>query len=816
MRRDNCLLLLLLCFSLPVSAQYYKLSGRVTNNKLEPLALASIKVKNSTQGTVTKEDGTYELKLEEGNYDLIVTMLGFKPQVINLVVNHDYVQNILLEFDEGQQLSEVVVHGKSKDRSEEIIRNVIRHKDQLLAASGAYTCQVYIKATQIDSTKRKKQKKQLPDSLIKRTGMENMSMAEISLQYDHETDTRYKEQRSGVVKRGRPESLFYLSVTEGDFNLYHNLLKSPVLAAVPFLSPVSYSGLAAYRYKMIAIRQEGSHKIYTISFRPRQLSNVTVEGQFRIMDSAWVILDAKFTLPNYHIAEYDEFEINQQYSFINDKAWMITRQEFIYGAKSNMAKISGETIVNYHNFELQKIFPKKYFGTEVSVTTQEAYERDSSFWQKTRTEPLTDKEVRFIHYRDSIYRVTHTKIYLDSIDRLTNKVTWKKILFTGQAIYSREKQRTWVLPAAVSMYQPLQFGGARVGANVFFEKYYKSRRNISVSANLSYGIRNHDLNGSIRMSRLYDPIHRGYYRVEVGRGFQYIYSNDAWINLIRRNNFYLNNALQLGHQVELLNGLVLYSDMEIALRRSLTNYKTNSRVDSIFNTTNNQPVAFDPYNAVYGKLTLKYTPGQKFIREPKEKIILGSKWPTFYVSYRRGVPGFINSKVDFEYLEFGMEQELKLGVTGVSKYTIKTGSFISQRDLRLVDYKFERRGDPVLFLNPNQNFQSLDSTFAIFKRFYEIHYTHEFNGAIINKVPFLKKLKLKELVGGGFLYAHERDLRYVELFAGLERVFKWPFEPMGKFKLGVYLVGSAANQFRNPVQVKFGITTWDRGRNKWQ
>jgi hypothetical protein len=50
----------------------------------------------------------------------------------------------------------------------------------------------------------------------------------------------------------------------------------------------------------------------------------------------------------------------------------------------------------------------------------------------------------------------------------------------------------------------------------------------------------------------------------------------------------------------------------------------------------------------------------------------------------------------------------------------------------------------------------------------------------------------------------------------VERVFKWPFNPLTKFKLGVYVVASAANQFKNPVQFKVGFTTWDKKRNKWQ
>ncbi|HEY9362928.1 MAG TPA: DUF5686 family protein, partial [Chitinophagaceae bacterium] len=258
-------------------------------------------------------------------------------------------------------------------------------------------------------------------------------------------------------------------------------------------------------------------------------------------------------------------------------------------------------------------------------------------------------------------------------------------------------------------------------------------------------------------------------------------------------------------------------DFYFAFRRSVGDYKTNSQVDSLFGDIleDNQAVYFEPYNAVYGKLRLQYTPHQRYIREPKEKIILGSKWPTFYVALRKGIPGIMNSKVNFDYLEFGGEQEIKIGLAGISEYTIKTGSFLSRQDLRLVDYKFERRGDPLLFLNPHKAFQSLDSTFPLFNRFYEAHYVHEFNGAIINKIPLLKKLQLREVAGAGFLMAPERNLRYVESFAGIERVFKWPFNPLTKFKLGIYIVGSAANKFNNPVQFKVGLTTWDKVKNEW-
>lgn len=807
-------------------AQSYKIYGKITNPRLEPLAFATVQVKEWKHGVVSKEDGTYELRLEEGKYDLVISMVGYKSQLLTIIVQKkDYLQNIIMEPDGSKGLSEVVVKGKVRDRSEEIIRNVIHKKEAIQDAAGPYSCQVYIKAVQEDSLKQKAKKKSKPKvdssatakAFAVNSELERMAMAEIVLQLD-KAPQGTKEERLGVTKRGNTEGLFYLSTTQGDFNFYNNLVKTPAISETPFLSPISYSGLLAYRFRVLRTEKQNGRKVYVISVKPRQVSNATVEGEITIADSLWVILHTRLKMPSYHLPEYDFFEVEQQYELVGDTAWMITRQQFTYYSKSNKAKKSGVTTATYKNFELHKQFPKKYFGAEISATAFEAYHKDSAFWQNNRTEPLTEKEVRFIHYKDSIYRATHTKAYLDSIDRLTNKVTWKKWLWSGQEFNDHEKERHWSFPPLPQLYQPFNFGGTRIMASASYSKRFPSRKGIWIHPNISYGIRNRDINGSLSVRHLYNPFNRGIVNISAGRQFAAIYAGDAWINQIKRSNVYLDNAFGVGHEVELINGLFLYTDFEIALRRSVSGYKTYRQVDSLFGDLleNNRAVDFEEYNASYGKIRLAYTPRQKYIREPREKIILGSAYPTFYVSLRKGIPNLFRSKVNFDYLEFGLEHEVKLGLAGISTYSIRTGSFFNTKDLRLIDYKWQRRGDPILFMNPHEAFQSLDSTFAVFKRFYQGHYMHEFNGALLNKIPLLKKLQLREVAGGGFLIAPERSLRYVEGFAGIERVFKWPFNPLSKFKLGVYVVGSAANKFNNPVQFKIGITSWDRRTNKWR
>lgn len=810
----SCLVLGLLMTAVS-QGQTFKFYGKVVDRQLQPIAFASVQLKEMKHGVLTREDGSFSVEAEPGKYDVIVTMVGFESQLVSISLTRDQEQNFILQ-EEPRDLGEVIVRVKSKDRAEEMIRKVIEKKHEILDASGPYSVNIYIKAVQVDSFPEKKTKDSLyTPSVIE--FLDKMNMTEISLKLDQGSSQQFKEQRLAVTKRGDASRLFYLSATEGDFNLYNNVLKAPQLSEIPFISPVSYSGLVAYRFKTIRIERKGKERIYTISIKPRQLSNATVEGEITISDSLLAVLHSRFVLPAYHLPEYDHFEVEQQYELVNGKAWMITRQKFRYYSKTNKGRVSGETMAVYKNFELQKNFPRGYFNDEVSVTAKEAYEKDSLFWSQERSEPLTEKEIRFIQYKDSIYNVTHTRAYLDSMDRVINRITWDKVLLWGIVLNDHEKERQWTFSSITSMLQFFEFGGTRIKLPASYDRTFKNRKKLHLRTDLSYGFRNMDVKGNVTVAHLYNPFTRGEVEFSGGRDFAKIFENDAWINNMKRSNIYLNNYFNIRHAVEVLNGFEVRNSFRIALRRSVHDYEINPKIDSLFPNwlSDNQIVHFEPYNAFYGTIHFRYTPAQKYIREPKEKIILGSKWPTIFIEWRKGIKGIFNSSIDFDYLETGLEQRWKFGTLGVSSYKLKAGSFLNTKDLRLVDHQFQRQGDPLWFRNPERSFQSLDSTFAVFKWHYEFHHIHEFNGVLINKIPLMKKLQVKEVIGTGFLIAPERNLRYVEAFAGLERVFKWPFNPLTKFKLGVYVAGSAANKFNNPIQFKISFSKWDWVRNKW-
>jgi hypothetical protein len=514
--------------------------------------------------------------------------------------------------------------------------------------------------------------------------------------------------------------------------------------------------------------------------------------------------------------EFDYMEVKQQYEKVGDSARMITRQQFTYYTKTKKGKLFGETVVAYSNYELKKNFKKGYFGNEVSYTSEEAYQKDSTFWKSVRQEPLSRQQELYARYQDSIYKLMRSEAYLDSIDRVLNKITWKKMLIFGQIFNDHKKERMWILPPITSLIQPIAFGGIRLKVAGAYRKTFPSRKKLELEADVSYGFRNHDVNGEVGLKRLYNPFNKGEFTIRGGRNFEFIYPGDAWVNVLKRSNIYLNNYFEIEHGLDVFSGVRLLNSFQVAFRRSVSDYQVGNNADSVFGIPNEPPVEFDPYNATYNQVKIYYTPKLRFIREPKEKIYIGSRWPTFYVIWRKGIPKLFNSKIDFDYLEFGLEHHINLGVAGQTNYIIKSGDFINTRDLRIIDYKFMRQGDPLFFQNPNKAFQALDSTFPVFHRYYQGNLVHEFNGFLINRIPFFKKLKLQEVAGGGFLITRDRSLRYLEFFTGIERIFKWPFNPLARVKLGVYVVGSVANAFNNPVQFKIGLTTWDRFRNNWR
>ena len=814
--------------------------GIVVDTARAPLPMVQIFNRDGAKLGQTRLDGYFNLNLRTGSYKLIFSHPDFYSVEIPTLVTaqtKDTLNIILVPKTEKIQGAEI--RREYKDPAADYMRKAIAQRDFWYSRIPNQSAQIYIKAFEITEQKIKPKAatvatdidpldaavinntndpyaNTIPVVSVSDTAKNRISanaFVEIAMQRDASTDGKIKETRNGVQKVGSKAGLFYLSTTEGDFNLYQNLLDVPALCPLPIMSPLSNSALLAYRFKFLGAYQHPQYgRVLRIGMTGKQTANATLSGELHLVDTTYWILKAELKFPRHLMAEYDAMTLIQYNQLDSQEYLLIDSQRFNYSTKYGKSLNKATTLVDYKSITVVPNFPKNHFGMEVSKTTQEAYERDSTYWQQQRTQPLSNQETKFINTADSIKRVVTSDKYLDSVEAQINKVTLKSLILEGQGYRDRKKGITLRFQPLWNIYQPWWPGGGRLSLWNSFDKTFENKKTFEFNENLSYGINNKDVRGTVYMSHMYNPYKRALIFASVGRDFGMVNMNAAYIDLFRRDNFYQNKHINVYHRQELINGLFFQVQGELSDRKDMSTYVFDEFGDSLFE--NNRPLKFIDHRAFFASFNLSYTPFQRYMSEPKQKVILGSAWPTFSINYKQAVPGVFKSNIDYQYLEYRIDHSFPWGLLGTSELRAVSGSFLSSRNVNVVDYRYQRRADPVIFTPPMFAFQQLDSTFTTFKRFYEVHYQHSFNGSLVNKIPFLKKLSLYEKAGVNVLYAPERrNLFFYEGYVGIDKLVRlW----RDRYKIGVYYTAGYANLFEKPrYGFKINFEYYDRLNNKW-
>ncbi len=100
-------------------AQTSTVSGTVKDADETPLFGVNVSLKNTINGTQTKENGDFEItNLENGDYTLLISYLGFKTKEISVSVSNN--QNIILKtitlYEGNEILSEVLIEGERRNK----------------------------------------------------------------------------------------------------------------------------------------------------------------------------------------------------------------------------------------------------------------------------------------------------------------------------------------------------------------------------------------------------------------------------------------------------------------------------------------------------------------------------------------------------------------------------------------------------------------------------------------------------------------------------------------------------------------------------
>ncbi|MEZ4903235.1 MAG: DUF5686 family protein [Spirosomataceae bacterium] len=343
--------LLLISFFLPFlsfSQTYYKIRGYVYSENNESLVGATIRVVNSNTGTITDAEGKYEIQLLEGLNRLSVSSMAYQTEVFEVVVDKDLVKNIFLKIDQ-KQLDEVVVKIKKKDYSYEVIKKVIENKAAILSQYQNYKAKLYIKGVEeIEKKITKKKDEETPPNpeealtiaerpTAKKDTLPQLNIFECQLIRYQSNTGQQKEEREAVKKIGDQSTLFFKSVTDGEFDLYKNHQKIAKIGDNEIISPLSDLAFWRYKFQLLKYYFEGKEKIYRIKVIPRDLGNALYEGTIEVLEDSWVLKSVDLKLTKRGLLRYDEFGFQQVFEQVQNR-WMPSKTTYTWKVKEGGVK----------------------------------------------------------------------------------------------------------------------------------------------------------------------------------------------------------------------------------------------------------------------------------------------------------------------------------------------------------------------------------------------------------------------------------------------------------------------------------------------
>lgn len=837
MEKKTKLLFLLMLLFQSYSFTQVLLSGSILDERNITVPYAQIFVKNNAElRTITDENGYYEMRLFPGEYYLVITANGYEDRETYIAIGDVPLKRDIQIFPiKINMIDDVEVSAKKSNPGRDIMLKVIEKRDKINPWNYPHSCEGYIKATEkiehkektqkeIEKEKRQEAKKKFdeagaqtevedPFAEQKKKQVElasNMNLIEVQFTRNFQPHNKVKEIRNAYEVRGNTQNLYYTTTVKSNFNFFENLLHLNDLHQSPVSSPISGPGILSYKYRLVEQYEENGVKINKIKIIPRSTATTTLEGYIWVVDSVWLVQKLELTMSKGNLLVYDFFKIEQEFSSQGDSICILTNQVLTYGVKYKNETSQCSTVAKFSSYNFDPNFSEKFFNKELSITEQEAYDKDSSFWNKTRGEPLSLEEQRYIIVKDSIRDYQNRQEYLDSIDEIFNKITIVKILWFGIDHRNRAKKVQWTINSAAALIRPIYIAGPRIAPGFNYFKKWENQRNLESYSEMSIGIVNMDIKGRTHWRYLHDPFHFGTIGLDFFHEFDAIRSYDAITQIYKRSNFIEVTQAQLSYRYELFNGFYFNSEVKYSERRNLDDYDFVEFLDN--SVPNDEPTVFETYQAFITGFSINYVPGQKYMREPNRKVVLGSRWPTFYAEFEKGIPKIFGSDVSHDYGIVGMRQTFKIGTLGTSNYHIKTGQFFSSVSLKDADFKYHRRSDPFWFSNPLYSFQGLNVALPSKKFFIEGHFIHHDNGAIINKIPFMKKTGIGLVAGCGALYVKEFNWQHYEIFSGLERNFKFSKR---KLRVGIYGVLSDGNHINPTTTWKVSFAVLDFRNMKW-
>jgi hypothetical protein len=820
-------LIILTTLSFKASGQQFVLSGRITDQKNAQIGFVSVYIRNSTYGTTSNENGRYQFKLDPGNYDVIYRFVGYKERIERVTItNHDEQRSLQMENEVFQLRSVDIKNQRGRDTSAtNMMRKVIAKRKFHLKEVKKYSSTVYIKGVQRLT---KAPKSLLQSGVAKVLDLDSNGRG---ILYQSESVSNFSFQQPDQVKEvtvaqkmaGITPTFSYNKASDLQANFYNNIFYVEGLSSRGFTSPISSHALSVYNYRLIGSTQENGRTIHKIQVVPKRTHDQAFRGFVYIIDGDWRLYSVDLTLNSTANALnlIDTMRISQQYVPVRDNIWMPASVQYDYKGNVLGFDFEGYYLGIYNNYKFDFPTPPKYFDGEILRVDTASNIKPSGYWAGIRPVPLTTQEARDYQKKDSISVVQKTDAYIDSLHQSNNSFSPLPYLVNGYTATSRDiKDSLFVFPFIETFYYNT-VEGFGVNLKARYSKLFDDYRTFSITPNIRYGFGNKIFSANVRSSYTYDPAHSGTFSFDFGSDILDL--NDTrtrslFLNtlgtLISETNyvkFYRSQFGAVGYQRELANGVLWKANLSYASRTQLYNtsyYPIFNNKDQDFTSNNplaplapadDRSVLFPQNQALTFSTSVKFTFNQQYITRPTGKIFLPSKYPTLTVNYRKGINGVLGSDVNYDFGSIDVSQDkIRVGLVGYSSFKLTGGGFFNTKRLYFMDYNHFLGNQGTTFDPTNVgSFHFLPFyTYSTSSAFLEAHYQHNFSGSVFfRRVPFLRNLKLEEIVGANYLTTRGNN-NYSEFYVGIQRL-------IFRIDYGVSFMGD--KKYLQGIRIFYGI-----------
>ncbi|HSZ32912.1 MAG TPA: DUF5686 and carboxypeptidase regulatory-like domain-containing protein [Puia sp.] len=816
-------------------AMAVRISGTIADDKGNILPFASVFIKGSSQGTTSNNRGKYFLDLPAGTYTIVCQYVGYARQEKTVTLSADA---ITLDFHLSIQqtnLNEVTVKAGAEDPAYEIIRHAIKKRKSYENPLDSFTCEAYIK-TLIRS-------RSLPSKILGKTFSDEdrkdlgVDSEGRGILYLSESLTKIAFKKPDNIKleviSGRESGSNGYGFNFPTFiNFYNNNVNIFITQLSPrgYVSPIADGALNYYKYKFLGSFIEDGKEVNQIRVIPKRRFEPLFSGTINITEGDWRIhsLDLMLT-KDYQLEIVDTLTIKQIHVPITPLVWRTQNQVVNFSFNKFGIDVNGNFLNVYSNYNLEPRFRKKYFNNVVVKYDTGVTKKSFLYWDSLRPVPLAPEELEDFRTKDSSFNSRNDSANLrrtaDSLRKKQGRITVMNILFNGikRSDYDPVKPTSINVQPLLPLIEYNTVEGLVVNGEFSFLKENKTTGNsIEFIPHIRYGFSNTHLNAwaSVNLSKRKfatdlngEQLSRSAWTISGGkRVSQFNPDNpigpvmNELYTLFFRDNYmkiYENYFGNLQYRKRFDNGFRITASLLYEDRLPLNNTSDFSffgNKDKAF--TPNYPYEiinqnFTQNQAFIGGIDLEFKPGQRYIEFPDNKLSIGSKYPTLALSFRMGIPNVFGSDVNYEKWQFSLWDNVNFKLKGVFKYRFGIGGFLNDKSVYVMDYQ-QFNGNQTFYASPYLNSFQLAPYYqnATTASLYGVgHIEHHFNGMLTNKVPLLRNLQWNLVVGSNAFYVNQ-DNNYVEIFAGLENIFKL-------FRVDV--IGSYLNGKSGQVGVRVGF-----------